>query len=200
MNRPLTIGLTGNIATGKSAVLAYLQQRGAAVIDADKLAHQAMAPGGPAYAAVVATFGPTIIAADGAINRQALGAIVFADAAKLAQLEAIVHPAVFALAQQALAATTAPVVVIEAIKLIESGRLLPLCDEVWVVVADEATQLQRLMQMRGLSEVEARLRMAAQSPQAEKIKHATRIIENNGDWRALHAQLDAIWNKLIAAT
>lgn len=200
MNRPLTIGLTGNIATGKSAVLAYLQQRGAAVIDADKLAHQAMAPGGPAYAAVAAAFGPTVVAADGAIDRQALGAIVFADATRLAQLEAIVHPAVFTLAQQALAATTAPVVVIEAIKLIESGRLLPLCDEVWVVVADEATQLQRLMQLRGLSEAEARLRMAAQSPQAEKIKHATRVIENNGDWRALHAQLDAIWNELMAAT
>lgn len=200
MNRPLTIGLTGNIATGKSAVLAYLQQRGAAVIDADKLAHQAMAPGGPAYAAVVAAFGPTVVATDGAIDRQALGAIVFADATRLAQLEAIVHPAVSALAQQALAATTAPVVVIEAIKLIESGRLLPLCDEVWVVVADEATQLQRLMQLRGLSEAEARLRMAAQSPQAEKIKHATRVIENNGDWRALHAQLDAIWNELMAAT
>lgn len=181
-------------------MLAYLQQRGAAVIDADKLAHQAMAPGGPAYAAVAAAFGPTVVAADGAIDRQALGAIVFADATRLAQLEAIVHPAVFTLAQQALAATTAPVVVIEAIKLIESGRLLPLCDEVWVVVADEATQLQRLMQLRGLSEAEARLRMAAQSPQAEKIKHATRVIENNGDWRALHAQLDAIWNELMAAT
>jgi dephospho-CoA kinase len=80
VNRPLTIGLTGNIATGKSTVLAYLQQRGAAVIDADKLAHQAMMPGGSAYAAVVTTFGPTIVAADGVIDRQALGAIVFADA------------------------------------------------------------------------------------------------------------------------
>ncbi|HAJ34199.1 MAG TPA: dephospho-CoA kinase [Chloroflexi bacterium] len=200
MNRPLTIGLTGNIATGKSAVLAYLQQRGAAVIDADKLAHQALAPGGAAYAAVVATFGPAIVAADGTINRQALGGIVFADAAQLAQLEAIVHPAVFELAQQELATTTAPVVVIEAIKLLESGRLLRLCDEVWVVVADEATQLQRLMQRRGMSEAEARQRMAAQSSQAEKIKHATRIIENNGDWRALYAQLDAIWNELMTAT
>jgi dephospho-CoA kinase len=200
VNRPLTIGLTGNIATGKSAVLAYLQQRGAAVIDADKLAHQAMASGGPAYAAVIAAFGPTIVTADGAIDRQALGAIVFTDAAKLAQLEAIVHPAVFELAQQVLAATTAPVVVIEAIKLLESGRLLRLCDEVWVVVADETTQLQRLMTARGMSEAEARRRMAAQSPQAEKVKQATRVIDNNGDWRALHAHLDRIWNELMAAT
>jgi dephospho-CoA kinase len=200
VNRPLTIGLTGNIATGKSTVLAYLQQRGAAVIDADKLAHQAMMPGGSAYAAVVTTFGPTIVAADGVIDRQALGAIVFADATKLAQLEAIVHPAVFELAQQALAATTAPVVVIEAIKLLESGRLLRLCGEVWVVVADEATQLQRLMQTRGMSETEARRRMAAQSPQAEKVKYATRVIENNGNWRTLHIHLDSIWNELMAAS
>lgn len=200
VNRPLTIGLTGNIATGKSTALAYLQQRGAAVIDADKLAHQAMMPGGSAYAAVVATFGPTIVAADGVIDRQALGAIVFADATKLAQLEAIVHPAVFELAQQSLAATTAPVVVIEAIKLLESGRLLRLCDEVWVVVADEATQLQRLMQTRGMSEAEARRRMAAQSPQAEKVKYATRVIENNGNWRTLHTHLDSIWNELMAAS
>jgi dephospho-CoA kinase len=199
VNRPLTIGLTGNIATGKSTVLAYLQQRGAAVIDADRLAHQAMAPGGAAYDAVVATFGPAVVAADGTINRQALGGIVFADAAQLAQLEAIVHPVVFELAQQELAKTTAPVVVIEAIKLLESGRLLRLCDEIWVVVADEATQLQRLMQIRGMSEAEARQRMAAQSPQAEKIKHATRVIENNGDWRTLYARLDAIWNELMAA-
>lgn len=196
VNRPLTIGLTGNIATGKSAVLAYLQQRGAAVLDADKLAHQTMAPGAAAYAAVVATFGPTILASDGSINRQALGAIVFADATKLAQLEAIVHPAVFELAQQTLATTTAPVVVIEAIKLLESGRLLRLCDEVWVVVADEAIQLRRLMETRGMSEAEARQRMSAQSSQAEKIKHATRVIENNGDWRVLYAQLDSIWNDI----
>lgn len=200
VNRPLTIGLTGNIATGKSTVLAYLQQRGAAVIDADKLAHQTMMPGALAYNAIVAAFGPTVVARDGAIDRQALGAIVFTDAAKLAQLEAIVHPAVFELAQQVLAATTAPVVVIEAIKLLESGRLLRLCDEVWVVVADETTQLRRLMETRNMSEVEARRRMAAQSPQAEKVEQATRVIENNGDWHALHAQLDHIWNELMATT
>jgi len=199
MTRPLTIGLTGNIATGKSTVLADLAARGAAIIDADKLAHRALTPDGPAYAAVAAAFGPTILAADGAIDRKALGAIVFADPAALAQLEALVHPVVFALAQAEIAATTAPVVVIEAIKLLESGRLLHLCDEVWVVVADEATQLRRLLQTRGMTDVEAHRRMAAQSPQAEKVKQATRVIENNGDRRALHAQLDRIWNEVMAA-
>ena len=196
MSRPLTIGLTGNIATGKSTVLAYLQDRGAAVLDADKLAHAAMAPGGPAYDAVVAAFGQAIVGSGGVIDRKVLGAVVFADAAQLARLEAIVHPAVFVLAQQALDATDAPVVVIEAIKLLESGRLLRLCEEVWVVVADEATQIRRLMESRGMDEAEARRRMAAQSPQAEKVRQAHRVIDNSGSPAELYAQLDAIWNEL----
>ncbi|MCB9114191.1 MAG: dephospho-CoA kinase [Caldilinea sp.] len=200
MSRPLTIGLTGNIATGKSTVLTYLQDRGAAVLDADKLAHAAMAPDGPAYDAVVAAFGTAIVGPGGVIDRKALGAIVFADAAQLARLEAIVHPAVFVLAQQALDATDAPVVVIEAIKLLESGRLLRLCDEIWVVVADEATQIRRLMESRGMDEAEARRRMAAQSSQAEKVKRAHRVIDNSGSPAELYAQLDAIWNELAAGT
>ncbi|MCB0148993.1 MAG: dephospho-CoA kinase [Caldilineaceae bacterium] len=192
--------MTGNIATGKSTVLTYLQDRGAAVLDADKLAHAAMAPDGPAYDAVVAAFGTAIVGPGGVIDRKALGAIVFADAAQLARLEAIVHPAVFVLAQQALDATDAPVVVIEAIKLLESGRLLRLCDEIWVVVADEATQIRRLMESRGMDEAEARRRMAAQSSQAEKVKRAHRVIDNSGSPAELFAQLDAIWNELVAGT
>lgn len=198
MSRPLTIGLTGNIATGKSTVLAYLRGRGAAVLDADKLAHAAMAPDGPAYADVVDAFGAAIVGPSGVIDRKALGTIVFADATQLARLEAIVHPAVFVLAQQALDATDAPVVVIEAIKLLESGRLLRLCDEIWVVVADEATQIRRLMESRGMDEPEARRRMAAQSSQAEKVKQAHRVIDNSGSPADLYAQLDAIWNVLMA--
>jgi dephospho-CoA kinase len=198
LTRPLTIGLTGNIATGKSTVLAWLQSHGAAVIDADKLTHQALTPGGPAYAAVIDAFGPAIVQMDGAIDRKALGEIVFADPAALATLEALVHPAVFTLAQAILRETLAPVVVIEAIKLLESGRLLPLCDEVWVVIADEATQIARLMQTRGMSEAAARQRMAAQSPQAEKVKQATRVIENNGDPDELYTQLARLWRELLA--
>ncbi len=168
------------------------------MLDADKLAHQAMAPGGPAYADVVDAFGAAIVGPSGVIDRKALGTIVFADATQLARLEAIVHPAVFVLAQQALDATDAPVVVIEAIKLLESGRLLRLCDEIWVVVADEATQIRRLMESRGMDEPEARRRMAAQSSQAEKVKQAHRVIDNSGSPADLYAQLDAIWNVLMA--
>ncbi|MCL4827212.1 MAG: dephospho-CoA kinase [Caldilinea sp.] len=200
MTRPTTIGLTGNIATGKSTVLAWLAGRGAAVIDADQLAHQAIAVGGPAYAAVIEAFGPSIVADDGSIDRKRLGTIVFADPTQLARLEGLIHPAVFELAQSILATVTAPVVVIEAIKLLESGRLLRLCDEVWVVTADEATQLRRLMQERGMSEAEARSRMAAQSPQAEKIKRATRVIDNSGGLDELHRQLEALWDKLRIST
>lgn len=195
--RPKTIGLTGNIGTGKSTVLGYLARRGAAVIDADALAHQAIAPGGPAYQAVVDLFGTDILSPDGSIDRKALGAIVFSDPSKLAQLEAIVHPAVFELAQRTLNETVAPLVVIEAIKLLESGRLLKLCNEVWVVTADEASQLRRLMQGRGMSEAEARQRMAAQSPQEEKVKRATRVIDNSGSIEHLYEQLDRLWSEVV---
>ena len=168
------------------------------MLDADKLAHAAIAPDGPAYAEVVDAFGPDVVGPGGAIDRRALGAIVFADPSRLAQLEAIVHPAVFVLAQQAIAAVAAPVIVIEAIKLLESGRLLRLCDEVWVVVADESSQFSRLMGSRGMDEVEARRRMAVQSPQAEKVRQANRVIDNSGSPVELYAQLDAIWSELAA--
>lgn len=200
VHRPIIVGLTGNIATGKSTVLAYMRQKGAHIIDADRLAHVALAPDGPAYAAVVAAFGAGILGVDGQIDRRALGRIVFGDAGALQRLEAIVHPAVFALAQAELAApaaTAAPMVILEAIKLLESGRLLTLCNEVWVVTAAPDVQLARLLTLRGMSEEEARQRMAAQSPQAEKVQRATRVIDNNGTAGALHAQLDAIWAELI---
>lgn len=194
----LIIGLTGNIATGKSTVLDYLRIKGAHSIDADKLTHRTMQPGGLAYDAIVQTFGRDILAEDGTIQRAALGRIVFADPAALRRLEEIVHPAVFTLAQAELAQTDAPVVVVEAIKLLEAKRLLTLCREVWVVTADPEVQLRRLSEERGMSEAEARQRMAAQSSQADKVKQATRVIVNNGSTEALYAQLDAIWNEITA--
>jgi dephospho-CoA kinase len=198
--QPIIIGLTGNIATGKSTVLAYLRSKGAYVIDADKLTHRAMAPDGPAYQAIVDTFGPAIVRDDGSIDRAALGRIVFADPAALQQLEAIIHPAVFVLAQQEIAATTAPVVVVEAIKLLEARRLLTLCQAVSVVVADPAVQLQRLRAERGLSEADALQRMQVQSPQADKVAQATHVITNNGTRQALEAQLDVLWNEMVPST
>lgn len=192
----LIVGLTGNIATGKSTVLAYLAARGALIVDADKVTHQTMAPGGLAYNEIITAFGREVVNPDGTIQRPALGKIVFSDPEALKRLEAIVHPAVFILTQQMIAASNAPVVIIEAIKLLEAQRLVKLCDEIWVVTASPETQLRRLMEQRSMDGNEARRRMAAQSPQAEKVKHAHRVIDNDSTPEALYAQLDRIWAEL----
>lgn len=194
------IGLTGNIATGKSTVLRYLQQKGAYVFDADKLAHESMQKGTHTYWAIVDTFGDTILQTDGAIDRSTLGQLVFSDPTKLAQLEALVHPAVFDLARRELAKVEAEVVVLEAIKLLEAGQLVTMCDEVWVVISKPEIQIQRLRETRNMSEAEARRRMAAQSPQEEKIKHADRVIDNSGTEAELYAQLDQVWATILAKT
>lgn len=192
----IIIGLTGNIATGKSAVLQYLADKGAYVLDADKLAHESMQLGTHTYWAIVDEFGQGILQVDGAIDRRALGKIVFNEPDALARLEAIVHPAVFDLARRELVTVDANVIILEAIKLLEAGNLVTLCDEVWVVTARPETQLRRLREQRSMNEAEAKRRMAAQSSQEDKIKQADRVIDNDGDWPALTAQLDQIWQEL----
>lgn len=192
----LIIGLTGNIATGKTTVLNYLARKGAHIIDADKLAHQAMAPDGLAYDAIVAEFGPGILNPDKTVNRRSLGAIVFADAARLGRLEQIVHPAVFVLTHQEVDASPSPVVVLEAVKLLEAGTMVSLCDEIWVVIAQPEVQLQRLMEERGMTREQAQQRMGMQSPQAAKINQADRVIDNSGTLEELYAQLDEAWEAL----
>lgn len=199
-HHPLVIGLTGNIGTGKSTVLRYLAQKGAHIVDADQLTHRAQSPQGPAYPAIVGLFGKEILNEDGTINRVALGKIVFSDPQKLAKLEQLVHPAVFQLAQEEIASTLAPVVILEAIKLLEANNVVKLCQEIWVITASEERQLERLMANRGMSEAEAQRRMANQSSQAEKIKRADRVIDNDGTPEKLYEQLDRIWKELQAAT
>ncbi|RME82285.1 MAG: dephospho-CoA kinase [Caldilineae bacterium] len=196
-HRPLIIGLTGNIGVGKSTVLDLLRKKGARAIDADKLAHRVMAPGGPAYDAIVATFGSEILAEDGSIDRSRLGAQVFSDPTKLARLESIVHPAVFQALRAEIQQATEPVVVIEAIKLLEAGLAITLCDQVWVVTAPVEQQIERLMRTRHMSRQAAEARMAAQSPQEEKVRQADVVIDNSGDRKALAAQVDAAWRALL---
>jgi len=186
------IGLTGNIGTGKSTVLKYMAAKGAYILNADKIAHETMLPGGPAYQSIIDTFNDTgdIVDADGQINRKALGAIVFADPAALAQLETIVHPAVFALTMQYIAKASANFVILEAIKLLDGGKVVDLCDEIWVVTASFAVQSKRLQETRGMDLESIQQRLDAQSPQSEKIKRADRVISNDGTIDELHQILD----------
>ncbi len=195
MPRRTLVGLTGNIATGKSVVGRMLEELGAAVIDADRVAHEVMEPGGPAFDAVLEAFGPEIIAADGTIDRRKLGDVVFRDAAALARLEAAVHPAVISEVAERIAAAEARVVVVEAIKLIEAG-MHRAYDCLWVVTAPRETQIERLVQRRGLTRDEAALRVDAQPPQAEKAALAGRVLVNDGNLAQLRAQVREAWEQL----
>ncbi|MCA0351587.1 MAG: dephospho-CoA kinase [Chloroflexi bacterium] len=189
------IGLTGNIACGKSTVVAMLHELGAAVCDADAVVHQVQAPDGSAYTPIVEAFGLGILQNQTfgqPINRQALGQIVFADQAQLRRLEALVHPIVRQTIMAWLEAqrqNNAQVVVIDAIKLIESGYPA-LCDAVWVVTTDPAIQLARLIETRGMSEAEALLRINAQNSQADKIAHADVVIDNSGSLAETRRQVE----------
>lgn len=191
------IGLTGNIATGKSIVRRMLEHLGALGLDADQLAHRAMSPGAPAYEPVVQMFGQWVVGPDQQINRQRLGKIVFSDPEALAALEQIVHPVVVQVVDLLVRRARQKVVVVEAIKLFEAG-LAAHCDEVWVVDAGPKVQISRLVQKRGLSEAEARARLAAQPPQSEKLARATRIINNGGSIEETYNQVSRALNEVLA--
>ena len=186
------IGLTGNIATGKSEVARMLVELGAHVIDADQVAHDVMRPGGSAYGAVVAAFGPQILAADGTIDRGKLGAIVFRDPVALQWLEAAVHPATIVEVGRRIAQAPEQVIVVEAIKLIEAG-MHRLYDALWVVTAPRSLQIARLVARRGLTEEEAALRVDAQPPQEEKAALADLVIVNDGNLGLLREQVELAW-------
>jgi dephospho-CoA kinase len=192
---PYRIGLTGNIATGKTTVGRMLEALGAERIDADKVAHAVMAPGGAAYQPVVAAFGPEILTPSGSIDREALGAIVFSDPAALRKLEALVHPAVIQAVDAQVASTEARVVVVEAIKLLESG-MAEAYDAIWVSTCPEAIQCERLMRLRGLSREAALTRIAAQPPQAEKLARADVVIHTDGSLERTRRQILAAWHAL----
>jgi dephospho-CoA kinase len=194
MNKYL-IGLTGNIATGKSIVAKMLEELGATVIDADALVHELQRKGTPIYNDMITAFGPGILDGDGEIDRKALGAIVFADPEKLRVLESIVHPAVLIESMRRITEVSMPVVVYEAIKLIEAGRA-EMCDALWVVTARSDVQLQRLMSDRHMSEAEARQRIEAQPPQSEKIKRATVVIDNSGSLEETRRQVAAAFQAI----
>lgn len=195
------IGLTGGIATGKSTVAAMLAGRGAIVVDADRLAREVVEPGRPALAEIAAEYGPGVLAADGSLDRAALGALVFADADRRRRLEAITHPRISALMAERIAeAVTAapPLVVVDIPLLFENGRS-GMVEGVLVVYADAATQLRRLLDRDGLGEADARRRIAAQMPVEEKRRLATWVIDNRGDLEATRGLVDAWWAEVVGA-
>jgi dephospho-CoA kinase len=194
---PYVIGLTGNIATGKSLVGRMLAERGAEHIDADRLAHKVMARGTEGWHEVLVAFGQEIVQPDGEIDRRELGRIVFADPDALARLEQIIHPRVIALTRQLIEDTQASTVVVEAVKLIESGMACQLCDALWVVVAPRTAQLERLMAFRGLDRQEALLRISAQPPQERKAAHADVVIDNGGAIETTRRQVEQACNQIV---
>jgi len=193
------IGLTGNIATGKSMVRKMLEHLGAFGVDADALSHQAMVKGGPAFTPVLKLFGEWILTPEGEISRPKLSKIVFTEADMLMKLEAILHPLVGQAVEVLVKRSQAPVVVIEAIKIIESG-LAKNCDALWVVNVPETVQVARLVEKRKMPEAEAKQRVAAQAPQADKLKAATVVIENTGSFEDAWTQVQAAFGKIGQAT
>jgi dephospho-CoA kinase len=193
---PYLIGLTGNIATGKSTVAGTLAELGAETIDADKVAHEVMAPGAAAYDDVVGAFGEGILREDGSIDRKALGAIVFEDPEALARLESLVHPAVIEEVAARVAASDAPAVVVEAIKLLESG-MAEEYDAIWVTTCPRQEQVRRLVEERGLSREEAMRRIEAQPPQSQKIARADVVINTAGTFGESREQVRAVWAETV---
>jgi dephospho-CoA kinase len=187
------VGLTGGIATGKSTVRRRLASHGVPTIDADALAHAVLAPGTPGAAAVTSRFGPEVVRPDGSINREALGRIVFADAAARADLEAIVHPAVYGAIVDWFAALPADttVAVADIPLLFETGRAGDF-DVVVVTTCEPEEQLRRLVHRDGLTIEAARQRVAAQWPLAEKVRRADHVIDTGRPQAETDAAVDAL--------
>jgi dephospho-CoA kinase len=186
------IGLTGNIATGKSVVRRMLEHLGAYTIDADTLAHRAIAKGAPGYQPVVETFGRYLLDANGEINRGRLGRLVFNDPQALKILEGIVHPLVGQAVDLLIKRAHQRVVVIEAIKLLE-GKLHSKCDAIWVTYSPETIQRNRLMMVRAMTEEEALQRIRSQPPQEQKMTAATVVIKNTGSFEDTWKQVVKAW-------
>jgi len=189
------IGLTGNIATGKSVVRKMLEHLGAYGIDADALAHRAMAKGAPGHNLVLKAFGDWVLDDEGQIDRAKMAKIAFSDPDALQKLEAIVHPLVAHAVDLLIRRAKQSVVVIEAIKLLESD-LSSGCDTIWVVDSTEELQIARLMHKRNMSEAAARQRIGAQSPQAMKLRAAKVVIRNDGTFEETWNQVQVAWGKL----
>jgi dephospho-CoA kinase len=185
------------VGSGKSTVSALLARHGALVIDADAIAREVVEPGTPGYDAVVARFGAEVVAADGTLDRPALAAVVFGDEAARADLNAIVHPLVGERSAELMAAAAPEDIVVYDVPLLVESRLGEGFDVVVVVEADVARRLTRLAE-RGLAESDARARMAVQASDEERRAVAHEVIANDGTRAELAAEVDELWQRLIA--
>lgn len=191
------LGLTGNIACGKSAVVDILEEMGAETMDGDKMVHEMMGPGSSLAGTLRERFGDNIIAEDGSIIRPELGKIVFSDPVALADLEGIIHPLVVAEKRAAIYKPGPDVLVLDAIKLFEAGMAED-CDEVWVVDCTREKQIERLIKRNGINRAEAERRIDMQPPQSEKVAKADVVIDNNGTLDELREQVLSAWSRLTA--
>lgn len=192
----LSVGLTGGIGAGKSEVSRLLGAYGAVIVDADKIAREVVEPGTEGLAAVVAEFGEEVLAPDGTLDRPRLGSIVFGDPGKLKALNAIVHPLVGARSAELQRAAGEDAVVVHDVPLLTENGLAPLYDLVVVVDASPATQLDRLVRLRGMDEEDARGRMAAQATREQRLAVADIVIDNDGPLEKLEPQVAEVWRRL----
>ncbi|KAB0672304.1 dephospho-CoA kinase [Oryzomonas sagensis] len=194
------IGLTGGVATGKSSVARFFEERGVPVVDADQLAREAVKPGSPCLARLAALFGAGVLRGDGTLDRKRVAGIVFADAGKRRQLEALLHPEIRRLAEERIARAAAAgqrTLVYMAPLLIEAG-VTDRVDEIWVVTVRPEVQLERLMARDGIGREEAERIIGSQMPLAEKERHGRVVIDNSGTLEETRLLLAAIWDKEIA--
>ncbi|HET6817136.1 MAG TPA: dephospho-CoA kinase [Mycobacteriales bacterium] len=197
----LTVGLTGGIGSGKSEVSRRLRELGAVIIDADAVAREVVEPGTPGLAAVAEKFGDGVLRADGTLDREGLGRIVFNDPAKLSALNAIVHPLVGERIGQMMAEVehdSADAVVVYDVPLLVENNLQDGYDVVLVVAASAETQLRRLVEQRGMSREDAQARIAAQAPLSAKLAVADIVIDNDGELASLDARVREVWADLCA--
>ena len=193
--RPFRLGVTGGIASGKSTVMAILAELGAETIDADRVYHWLIEPGRPLHRVLVERWGRGIVATDGMIDRPALGRIVFADPAELADLDRLTHPAIRREIDNRVQRSNADVVAIDAVKLIESGHA-DSCDRVWLIVADPALQSRRLVETRGLTMEDALRRVTSQPDVAPRLARANTVIRNEGSLDDLQEGVVTAWRQL----
>ncbi|MFF4032401.1 dephospho-CoA kinase [Streptomyces sviceus] len=193
----LKVGLTGGIGAGKSEVSKLLVEHGAVLIDADRIAREVVAPGTPGLAAVVDAFGADVLAEDGSLDRPKLGSVVFADPERLAVLNSIVHPLVGARSRELEAAAAEDAVVVHDVPLLTENGLAPLYDLVIVVDASPETQLDRLVGLRGMTEQDARARMAAQATRDKRLEIADIVIDNDVPLEELRHRVRDVWGDLL---